>query len=86
MRLLVGLLVLIVIFALLVRAVPSQWAIPLYVLFLALTIAFTGWERRRIAARREQLERELDAERRDFNRRQKKRRTSQEAAPPDSGH
>lgn len=84
MRLLVGLLVLIVIFALLVRALPPQWALPLYVLFLALTIAFTGWERRRIAARREQLERELDAKRRDFNRRQKKRSASQEAAPPDS--
>lgn len=85
MRLIVGLVGLIVLFALLVRALPSQWALPLYVLFLVITVAFTGWERRRIAARREQLERELDVERRDFKRRRKERHDRQDAAPPESG-
>lgn len=86
MRLIVGLIGLILIFALLVRALPSQWALPLYLLFLVLTIAFTGWERRRISARRQELERELEAERRDLDRRQRKRRSSQDAAPPESGN
>lgn len=85
MRLIVGLLALILLFALLVRALPSSWAIPLYVLFLAITIAFTGWERRRISARREELKRELQAERRDFDRRQKKRRSNPDEAPPELG-
>ncbi len=85
MRLIVGLIALLLLFALLVRALPSQWALPLYVLFLVITIAFTGWERRRISARREALERELEAERRDLDRRQRKRRGSQDAAPPESG-
>lgn len=85
MKLIVGLIALILLFALLVRALPSQWALPLYVLFLVITIAFTGWERRRISARRQQLERDLEAERRDFDPRKKKRRSAQDEAPPDSG-
>lgn len=85
MRLIVVLIALILLFALLVRVVPSQWALPLYVLFIVITIAFTGWERRRIAARRRQLERDLEAERRDFDLRQKSRRVEQDAPPLDSG-
>lgn len=69
MRLLAGLVALIALFAFLVRVLPAPWALPLYILFVILTVALTGWERRRIAARRQQLERELHKERLDFSRR-----------------
>lgn len=85
MRLLVGLIVLILLFALLVRGVPARWALPLYVLFVIMTIAFTGWERRRIARRRQQLERQLEEERRELDRRRTRRYTDQDTLPPDSG-
>lgn len=71
MRLLAGLVVLIVVFAILVRIVPADWGLVLYVTFVILTIAFTGWERRRIAERRRRLRRELEQERMKFGRRQK---------------
>lgn len=71
MRLLVGLVALIALFALLVYTMPGSWALPLYILFVALTIAYTGWERRRIAQKRSKLERQLLQERREFAQRQK---------------
>lgn len=74
MRLLVGLVGLVLLFALLVRVMPAHWALPLYVLFVVLTIAFTGWERRRIGERRQQLERELHKERLDYAKRQRRER------------
>lgn len=74
MRLIIGLAVLIASFALVVRFMPPHWALPLYVLFVALTVAYTGWERRRIAERRRQLQRELHKERMDFGRQQSQRR------------
>lgn len=74
MRLILGLSALILFFALLVRAMPAAWALPLYILFVAITIAYTGWERRRIAERRRQLERQLVEERRDFRQRQEERK------------
>ena len=70
MRFLLGLVALVLLFAMLVRIMPPAWALPLYVLFLVLTIAFTGWERRRIGERRRKLQRELEEEHRDFDRRQ----------------
>lgn len=73
MRLLAGLGVLIILFAVLVRSLPPAWAIPLYFTFVLLTIAFTGWERRRISERRRRLERELQKERMDASRRPKER-------------
>lgn len=73
MRLLGGLAVLIIVFAVLVRLLPPAWAVPLYLAFLLLTIAFTAWERRRIAARRRQLERDLHKERMGLGPRQSKR-------------
>lgn len=73
MRLIIGLAGLFALFALLVRALPTAWTLPLYLLFVVLTIAFTGWERRRISQRRRQLEQQLDRERMDFARRHSER-------------
>lgn len=72
MRLILGLAALFVLFALLVRAMPTAWTLPLYLLFVVTTIAFTGWERRRISQRRRQLEQQLHQERMDFARRQRR--------------
>lgn len=63
MRLIVGLVLLIAVFAVLARLLPSAWAIPLYVLFLVITVVFTLRERRRIAERRDELKRDLQKER-----------------------
>lgn len=63
MRLLVGLGLLILLFAALARIVPGELALPLYLFFVIVTIAFTGWERRRIVARRRRLEGELRQQR-----------------------
>ena len=82
MRLIVGLVGLILLFALLVRVMPASWALPLYALFVAVTIAFTGWERRRLADRRRQLERQLHKERMDFGRRQKELRREKDENSP----
>jgi hypothetical protein len=73
MRLIIGLAGLFVLFALLVRAMPTAWTLPLYLLFVVLTIAFTGWERRRISQRRRQLEQKLHQEKMDLARRQRER-------------
>lgn len=81
MRLLVGLALLIFLFAILVRIMPGAWTLPLYILFVVLTIAFTGWERRRILQRRNQLQRDLHKERLDFGRRQKQSRGGDDASP-----
>ncbi|HZD10303.1 MAG TPA: hypothetical protein VE553_03095 [Candidatus Binatia bacterium] len=70
MRLLSVLVALILLFALLVRMMPPAWSLPLYMLFLVLTVAFTGWERRRIGERRRKLQRKLEKEHRDFEMRQ----------------
>ncbi len=59
MRLILGLVVLVGLFAVLVRLLPPSWGLPLYVLFLVVTILFVVRERRAIAERRLQLEREL---------------------------
>lgn len=59
MRLILGLVVLVGLFALLVRLLPPSWGMPLYIVFLAVTILFVVRERRAIAERRSQLEREL---------------------------
>jgi uncharacterized membrane protein YfcA len=58
-RLILGLVILVGLFALLVRLLPSSWGLPLYVLFLIVTILFVVRERRAIAERRKRLEREL---------------------------
>lgn len=71
MRLILGLGALIVLFALLVRAMPSSWSIPLYILFVTLTVAFTGWERKRISQKRRKLEQQLLQGRDEVARRQK---------------
>lgn len=68
MKLLAAVAALVATFVLLVRLMPAQWALPLYVIFLLLTVGLTAWERRRIAARRRQLERELHKERLGFGR------------------
>lgn len=73
MRLIIGLAGLFVLFALLVRATPSAWALPLYLLFVVLTIAFTGWERRHITQRRRRLEQQLQKERKEYAARQGER-------------
>ena len=65
MRLLLGLGILILIFAALARMVPAELALPLYIVFVIVTIAFTGWERRRIAKRRRELENQLRQQRLD---------------------
>ncbi len=59
MHLILGLVVLVGLFAVLVRLLPPSWGLPLYVLFLVVTILFVVRERRAIAERRLQLEREL---------------------------
>ena len=59
MRLLVGLGLLILLFAALARIVPPALTLPLYLFFVIVTIAFTGWERRRITERRRRLEGQL---------------------------
>ena len=82
MRLLMGLVGLIALFAMLVYTMPASWAVPLYILFVALTIAYTGWERRRIARKRSRLERQLFQERRKFAQRQKQTQAEEEDAAP----
>lgn len=59
MHLILGLVVLVGLFAVLVRLLPPSWGLPLYVLFLVVTILFVVRERQAIAERRLQLEREL---------------------------
>ena len=70
MRLIVGLVLLVAAFAVLARLLPSAWAVPLYVLFLVITVAFTLRERRRIAERRDELKRDLQKERLSWGREQ----------------
>lgn len=70
MRLIVGLVLLVAAFAILARLLPPAWAIPLYVLFLVITVAFTLRERRRISERREELKRDLQKERLSWGREQ----------------
>jgi len=63
MRLILFVVGLVVLFMLLAQAAPPSLYIPLYCLFTAAGVAFAWWERRRLAARRAQLERELAAHR-----------------------
>lgn len=63
MRLTLFILGLVVLFILLAQAAPPSLYIPLYCLFTAAGVAFAWWERRRLATRRAQLERELDVHR-----------------------
>lgn len=63
LRLIVGLVLLVAAFAVLARLLPASYAVPLYVLFLVITVAFTWHERRRIGLRREELSRALQKER-----------------------
>lgn len=80
MRLILGLVVLIGLFAVLVRLLPASWGLPLYVLFLVATISFVVRERRAIGARRKQLERELRRSRaaRDIDLRERQQATEEE--------
>ncbi len=80
MRLLAGLAGLIILFAILARMVPREMALPLYIVFVVLTIAFTGWERRRILRRRSDLERDLHKERLEPSRGARKERRDEDAA------
>lgn len=63
MRLILFVVGLVVVFVLLAQAAPASLYIPLYCLFTAAGVAFAWWERRRLAGRRADLERQLDATR-----------------------
>lgn len=70
LRLIAGLVLLVAFFAVLARLLPPAWAVPLYVLFLVITVAFTLRERRRLSERRDELKRDLQKERLSWGREQ----------------
>jgi Flp pilus assembly protein TadB len=57
----IDLILLIALFALLVRLLPAAWGLPLYLFFLLLIGSFMWRERRRIGRRLTELEQELEA-------------------------
>jgi protein-S-isoprenylcysteine O-methyltransferase Ste14 len=77
-RLIAGLLGLILVFAVLLRLTPSGWGLPLYLVFVAVGIVFTLWERRGIGRRRQELEQELQDERRRWQEERRRRQAQQD--------
>lgn len=59
MRFLLIIVGLVAVFFLLAQAAPPYLYIPLYCLFTAAGVGYAWWERRRLAGRRAELEREL---------------------------
>lgn len=70
LRLIMGLVLLIALFAVFARLLPPAWAVPLYLLFLVVTVAFTMRERRRLSQRRDELKRDLLKERHSWDKEQ----------------
>lgn len=63
MRFLLTIAGLIVLFVLLAQVAPPALQIPLYCIFTVAGMGYAWWERRRLADRRAELERELAAHR-----------------------
>jgi hypothetical protein len=59
-RLLVIVSILVIVFVLLLRALPSSWSLPLYFLFAGVGMIYAWSERQRLLRQRSRLEDELD--------------------------
>jgi hypothetical protein len=66
LRLVIVIISLIALFALLARALPPAYYLPLYCLFLLGGIGFAFWERRRLQLRQARLEEEYRAQQVDW--------------------